>query len=181
MFEDIKAAFDAALDAAMGNSVGSVSLMRDAVIEAKAALKYMEEGLANTEAKLAAEARNLEDAIRRGGMAEDIGDEETASIAEEFAARHREKVEVLERKLEAQRAEMDIARREVRDMTNQLRSAQRGSPGMASGRSAGSGVGVGDGTGGGDGGEALRSELDQHAKESFAQRQLEELKRRMGK
>jgi hypothetical protein len=179
VFEDIRAAFESALDAAMGNTVGSVSQMRDAVIEAKAALKYMEEGLANTEAKLSAEARNLEDAVRRGGMAADIGDEETASIAEEFAARHREKVGVLERKLEAQRSEMDIARREVREMTEQLKAAQRGTPGMSSSRSAG--VGAGDGEGGGDGGEALRSELDQHAKETFAQRQLEELKRRMGK
>lgn len=170
MFEDIKAAFNAALDAAIGDQGPSTSLMRDAVIEARAAIKYMEEGLEKSSRKLARESRNLEDAERRGRLASEIGDGETVRIAEKFAAKHREKVEVLTRKVEAQKAELEIARRDVGEMTRQLKAAQRGGPGVSPGASASSHEA-----------DSLGATMDRDMKESFAERQLEELKRKMGK
>ena len=122
MFEDIKAAFNAALDAAGGDQSVSKSLMREAVIEARSAIKYLEESLAKSEAKLERERKNLEDATRRGGLAAEIGDQETVDVAESFAAKHREKVEIVGRKVEAQKAELAIARREEKSMTAQLKA-----------------------------------------------------------
>lgn len=172
MFEDIKAAFNSALGADTGDQGVSKSLMREAVIEARAAIKYMEESLAKSEEKLGRESRSLEDALRRGGLAAGIGDQETVDVAERFAAQHGEKVEVLQRKIEAQNAELAIARREEISMTNQLKTAQRGGPGVRSG--------AGESTPGRNE-DALEYEIEQRDNESLARRQLEELKRRMGK
>ncbi len=171
MFEEIKAAFNAALDAAGGDQGASKSLMRDAVIEARSAIKYMEEALIRSEKKLARETKSLEDATRRGRLAAEIEDSETVQIAEQFAAKHREKVEVLQRKVEAQKAELAIARREEQSMTAQLKSPQHGGPRVNSG--AWSSSRASD--------AALEQEIEQTDSEALARRQLEELKRRMGK
>src|SRR5688500_19877133 len=71
----------------------------DAMIEFKTALAVSREARVVTERELAAERRQLDDASRRGALAEGIGDAETARIAGEFIARHRERAELLERKL----------------------------------------------------------------------------------
>lgn len=171
MFEDIKAAFSAAI-AADGDQGVSKSLMREAVIEARAAIKYMEASLAKSEKKLYHENRGLEDATRRGGLAAEIGDRETVEVAQRFAAQHGEKVEILQRKIEVQNAELALARREEKSMTNQLKSAQRGGARVRSGDGDAPSGRIED---------ALENEIEQRDNESLASRQLEELKRRMGK
>jgi hypothetical protein len=173
MFEDIKAAFNSALDSAAGNEGVSKSLMREAVIEARSAIKYLEESLAKAEAKLKRELKNLDDATRRGGMAAGIGDQETVEVAERFATKHREKVEILERKVDAQKEELAVARREENSMTAQLKAAQRGGPQVRAGSSGSFAPGDNDG--------ALEEEIEKEDSQSLAARQLEELKRRMGK
>jgi hypothetical protein len=65
----------------------------------------------------------LADAERRGRLASEVPDAETMSLAERFAARHRERVGVLERKLIVQRDELMLAEREVAEMLNEYRMA----------------------------------------------------------
>jgi len=60
-------------------------------------------------------------------LAAQLPDQETVSVAERFAQRHRDRVGVLERKLAVQREELTLAEREAADMLNEYRGAQPGS------------------------------------------------------
>ncbi|MBW3572455.1 MAG: hypothetical protein KY467_15240, partial [Gemmatimonadetes bacterium] len=65
----------------------------------------------------------LEDAERRGALAQKAGDAETARIAGEFAERHRRRVAVLEDKARAARAEQELRAQEVQDMMRRYKEA----------------------------------------------------------
>ena len=92
------------------------------------------EALAATERELAAERKQLEDAERRGRLAAAVPDPETVAVAERFAARHRERVAVLERKIVVQRDELVAGRaRAGQEMT-------RGVPQRVDGRAVPSAV-----------------------------------------
>lgn len=91
--------------------------MRDAAVEAKVGVRVMREALAATEGELARERTQRDDAVRRGAQATEIGDTETATIAERFAARHGDRVRVLEQKVAVQREELALAERDLAEMT----------------------------------------------------------------
>jgi len=137
-----------------------------ALVEAKAGLALMRDQLAVAERALAAERAQLADAERRGSLAAGIGDRETADIATRYAERHHERVALLERKVAVQRDELALAEREYDGMRNDL--GQRP-----------------DAAGGGSGPEpdlddaVLRHELDRARRESAAEAQLEQLKRKV--
>jgi hypothetical protein len=99
--------------------------LRDALAEASVGLERMREALGSIERELAAERKQLEDAERRGRLAAAVPDPETVAIAGRFAVRHRERVVVLERKLAVQRDELGLARREIEEMTIEVRAAVR--------------------------------------------------------
>ena len=115
VFDGFRARLDRILADSGGQSDGRayVSGLRDAVIEAKAAVSSMRDQLGITERELAAEERQLADAERRGSMAEEIGDAETAAVAARFATKHRERAGVLERKLAVQREDAVDVRLDV--------------------------------------------------------------------
>ena len=100
--------------------------MRDALIEAKVGLTRMQEGITASERELAAERKQLEDAERRGRLAAAVPDQETARLAEMFATRHRERIEVLVRKIAVQRDELILAQREIEEMAAEVRKASSG-------------------------------------------------------
>jgi sugar diacid utilization regulator len=161
-------------------------MMREAVIQARASLEAMRQGLQQTEQRLAHERRQLADAERRGRLAAGIQDAETVEVAERFAAKHHERVEVLERKLDAQRRELTLAEREYEEMKAQLIVAERERPATDAARSVESAWRDLEAAGGTrpetdvkD--ELLRSQLDRSAREARADEQLQELKRKMGK
>ena len=89
----------------------------------------MRSALTATEQELASERRQLGDAERRRQLAAELPDQETVSVAERFAQRHRDRVGVLERKLLVQREELVLAEREVAEVLAEYRSAR---PGAAS-------------------------------------------------
>jgi hypothetical protein len=101
--------------------------MRDALIEAKVGLTRMNDALAASELELAAERKQLDDAERRGRLASAVPDQETVRVAELFAARHRERIEVLVRKIAVQRDELVLAQREIEEMAAEVRKAGSGS------------------------------------------------------
>lgn len=159
--------------------------LRDAVIEAKAAVSAMRDQLAATERELALERRQLADAERRGQLAGEIADRETVGIAERFAARHRERADVLERKLAVQHDELDLGVRELESMMGELRAAQQG-------RVPGSGTpadaawrGIEDAGGTRPDldleGELLKAQAERRLHEAAVDAQLAHLKKKLGK
>lgn len=149
-------------------------------MDAKVAVAEIQEALARTEREVAAERQRLADAERRGRLAGEIQDQETVAVADRFAAKHRERLGVLERKLVAQQEEMGLAQRELDDMQAQLKKAATAEPSTERAwRDIEEAGGAREGTDLRD--ELLRSDMDRAAREAAAQRQLEELKKKMRK
>jgi hypothetical protein len=188
VFERLRAAINAALDAATPDTDPRdvTGMMREAVIEARTSIEKMREGLATSEARLNHERQELADAERRGRLAAGIQDEQTAEIAERFAAKHRERVAVLEDKLEAQRAELALAEREYEEMKAQVVERERSRPETEAARKVESAwrdleaAGISRPETDVEG-ERLRRSMDRAAREAKADEQLEQLKKKMGK
>jgi hypothetical protein len=185
VFERLRAAVNQALEAATPrpNLRDLTGQMRHAVVELKVSVAEMRQALAVTEEQLAVERRTLEDALRRGRLAAEIHDQGTVTVAERFAARHAERVGVLESKVAAQRAELTLAERELEEMTAQFRTMERERP-TASGaagawRDLEAAGGVRPETDLAD--DLLKGQLERASREAAAEQQLRELKKRMGK
>ena len=100
-----------------------LSAMRREMVEARSNLPLYEKNVQGATAELERERRSLDDAVRRGGMAERIGDAETVRVAKEFAERHRQRVAVLEEKLRAAQAELQLRRAESEQMMQRYKEA----------------------------------------------------------
>lgn len=188
VFDRLRNAFRAALDAASPGDLRELARrMREAVIEAGAAVQEMREGLERTERELAAERQRAADAERRGRLAAEIQDGETVAVAQRFAAKHRERVGMLERKLAAQRDELALAERDRTEMQADLVRAERDQPATEAERSAARAWRELREAGGGAPaetdlqGDLLRADLDAAARDAAAERQLREIKKRVKK
>lgn len=137
-----------------------------ALVEAKVGISTMRDALAAAERSLAQERQQLSDAERRGRMAAEIGDQETAEVADRFTARHRERVQLLERKVEVQRDELALAEREYESMRAEFQQRRGAVPPVP-----GLGPDVDD--------SGLQHQLDRAAMESAAEAQLAHLKRKV--
>jgi hypothetical protein len=122
VFEGLKARLDRLFADAPVDRRAAEGDLREALIEAKVGLGVMREALAKTDAELAGERRQQADAERRGALAAEIGDTETVEIAARFAARHAERAEVLQRKVEVQREELRLAEREAAEIAAMFRA-----------------------------------------------------------
>lgn len=162
-----------------------VTQLHAALLEMKVAVGTLRDGLAATERQLANEQQQLEDAERRGRLAAAIPDPETVQVAEQFAARHRERVTVLERKLAAQREELALAERDQEQLTAAYRSARTGGGGErtaaqeAAWRDIEAAGGTRPETDVSD--ELLRGQIDRQRMDAAVEAQLEHLKKKMGK
>jgi len=188
VFERLRDALRAALDAATppGDLRDLARQMREAVVEAKLAVGETREAVARTDRDLTQERQRLADAERRGRLASEIQDQETVDVARRFAAKHRERTDVLEKKLAALKDELALYERELGDMQGQLVRAERDRPLTEAERSAErawrelqAAGGARPGTD--PEGELLKSQLDRAAREAAADRQLRELKKKMKK
>src|SRR5688572_2121048 len=180
MFERLKETLrDALSRASSPQGRAALAQMRDALVQAKVGLADLRHGVDRTRARLDAERAELDTVRRRGKLAADIDDRETVRIAEQYERKHGERVVVLEKKLTAQEEELTLAEHEIEEMTAQLRAAYVGvvppdaaappppMPDPLEEARAES--------------DALRRDIDRAARDAAAQRQLDELKRRMGK
>lgn len=162
--------------------------MKQALVSAKLGVEDLERGVDVTRRKLEAERQGLETVTRRKGLAAGISDAETVAIAEKYEGQHRERIAVLERKLDAQEAEAALARRDYDEMLAQLKAASAGAGNVGAGTSpAGTSRTPTDAELGLPDDGALNAELDslhrqraREAKDADAAARLEELKRRMG-
>ena len=132
MINDLRNLFSSAWDAFLAelgrrdpedHVAGLLSGMRREMVDARASLPLYEDAVRAADAELARERKALEDAVRRGGLAERINDAETVRIAAEFAERHRKRVAVLEDKARAARAEQELRAQEVQDMMRRYKEA----------------------------------------------------------
>ena len=149
------------------------SRLHEAMIEFKTALAVNREARVATERELGAERRQLDDAARRGALAEGIGDAETARIAAEFIARHRERAELLERKLAVVVDEIAYMEREYEGLASRFRDARQAGglsspplpPDVLNDREF----------------DALKARADREAAELAVKAQLELLKKKLNK
>jgi hypothetical protein len=129
VFESLKSRLDRLLrDHSRADPRARAAALREALLEAKVGVATMQSALVATERELAVERRQLADAERRGRLAADLPDTETVALAERYAARHRERVGVLERKLVVQRDELVLAEREMAEMWAEFRGVGAGAP-----------------------------------------------------
>lgn len=98
--------------------------MKNEVADAKVRIRELEDLIARADAEAARERKDAETARRRGGMASGIGDEETARLALEFAAKHEERLRILEQKATAMRDELALRTKEVEEMLVKVKEAQ---------------------------------------------------------
>ncbi|HEX7119532.1 MAG TPA: hypothetical protein VF212_12130 [Longimicrobiales bacterium] len=182
MFEDWKQAWRDAvanfwreLDDAGGAAADAerIAAMRRDVRAARAELDRVAAELGRARDQLAEERQAEQSCRRRERLARGIGDDETARIAAEYAARHAERAGVLDRKVRAIEDELALRRRDVEEMESALRAVRSAAAAPEVG-------GVDDPATAGD--EAAEREfrrMERRAREREAERRLEELKRGM--
>ena len=157
---------------ASGDRRARASGLHDAMVEFKTALAENRQARGAAERELAAEQGQLENSVRRGGLAEGIGDSETARIAGEYAARHRERIGLLERKLSVIKDEIGWLEREYEGLKAQYQSARQQS-GMQGAPPA---PDLEDREF-----DVLKARADRAAAEQAVQAQLDLLKKKLGK
>ena len=192
MFDQLRASFRSMLDSARSpaDHRAVAAEMKATLVQARMGLDDLRGGVAQTQERLATARAELETTRRRGRLAADIADRETVEVAARFEQQQAERVAVLERKLEAQEAELSLAEREVAGLTADYRRAAAGVPiggaggraGDAAARAAAAEVDeiVGRGPGA-DALDALTRERARAEREASADERLAALKRRMGK
>jgi hypothetical protein len=165
-----------------GDARARTAQLHAALLEAKVAVGAMRDALEATERGLSEERRRLEDAKRRGKLAAQIPDPETVAVAEQFVLRHRERVAVLEKKVELQREELVLAQRDLEQLAGEFRALREGRGG---GRTPGQEAAWRDVEAAGGtrpetdvDGELLKSQLNRRQMEAAVEAQLEHLKKK---
>ena len=174
-FDGIRARIDQML-AELGRVTDTRSVaagLFDAMVETKAAIAAIREAMVTTDRELAVERQKLADAERHGKLAENIQDTETLELARIWSAKHRERVELLERKRLVQQDELGYAERQLEEMTAHYRRAKAGIP---------SGATPAAGTPEPDPDFArLEHEVKRQERAAAVEQQLAELKRKLGR
>ena len=183
MFDGLKARLERLLRERGGADPRAYAAsLREAMVEARFGVTEMRRVLTAAETELQSERKQLVDTERRGKLAAAVPDPETVAVAERFAARHRERIMVLERKVTVQRDELALAEREVQEMAAQLRTASSGSAGSsASIDAAWRDLEAAGATRTPDESDRTATELDRKRREQAVEAQLAYLKRKMGK
>lgn len=188
VFENLRQSLDDLLDSRLSPE-GRRSLLADmkrTLAMARVGVEDLQAGVAATRKRLEAQLAELETVRRRKGLAEGINDVETVQVAERYEAQLAEKVQVLERKLEVQQAEADIAQRELDEMTAAIKQSALGGTVASGPDRVGASEREADAAANPD--AALASEFDSLSRsqrrqqhEAAAEDRLAALKRRMGK
>jgi hypothetical protein len=169
MLDGLKARLERLLaEAGRADGRTRAAMLREALIDARTGIGVMRDALAAVEAELAAERKRLDDAERRGRLAAEVPDPETVAVAERFAAKHRERVTLLERKLALQRDELAIAEREEAQISVEFRAARSGTDRVIRPVPEPED-------------DHLEYETDQRAREAAVEAQLAYLKKKLGK
>ena len=189
MFESFRQSLSDLMDRATPPEERRAGLarMKQTLVQARMGLEDLRGGVVTTRQRLDGELRELETMRRRKAAATGINDAETVALAEKYEAVHSERADVLRRKLEAQEAELTMVEREVSEMTVELKRAAVGAA-SAAGTISDDARASAEADSILDQGAGVAEEIDalgragrRTAREAEAERQLAELKRRMGK
>ena len=101
-----------------------LTAMRREMVAGRALIREIELLLGEQRQELASEQTALTECERRGGLAARIGDQETELVARGFAARHRERIAILEQKIGATTRELELRNREVAEMRTRDEQAE---------------------------------------------------------
>jgi phage shock protein A len=188
VFESLKATIQDLLNGRVAPTDRRAAIyeMKRALVSAKLGVEDLREGVEITRRKLNTEREQLETVRRRKTLAEGINDAETVALAVKYEQQHGDHVAVLERKLDAQEAEAQLAERELAGMMSQLKAANAG-VGSSTDRTGSRGGGISDEELGLPDDSKLHAELDNLARankrsaaDADAEAKLAELKKRMG-
>ncbi len=127
MVDDVLDRMEAKQDGVSEDDIDRViHAMREELVETRARITELE-ALLRSQLRQADEERDAARiAERRAAKAAEIGDTETVEVANRFAARHRQRLEVLVIKAEAAQAEIQQHRAEAAQGAEQLKSAMAG-------------------------------------------------------
>lgn len=172
--DDIKAHLDRIFAAGTRTSSREqAATLRDALVEFKVGIGQLTEAQTRSERELEVARKEAADYARRGQAALEIGDHETVRLADEFTAKARERVDLLERKVIVQRDELTMAQRDYEETKQRFQSASRGvpldAPAPADPLASPDRISSVD--------QAL---MDQRAREAAVDAQLEHLKKKFG-
>ncbi|HWA17346.1 MAG TPA: hypothetical protein VG817_13005 [Gemmatimonadales bacterium] len=153
------------------------------MVEAKVAVAGMREALKQSEGQLTREQQQLADAERRGTLAAQIDDQETTRVAEQFVARHRERIGLLTRKLEVQREELRLAEADLDKMTTEWRGLKTGTGRTANQQAAWNDLEAAGGVRPETDldGELLKHQIRRSQLDAVVDAQLDHLKKKMGR
>ncbi len=98
--------------------------MRDEVTDAKTALRDLQDEIERTDSEARRAKGEAETCRRREGMANQIGDEETARVAVQFAAKYEKRRALMEQKAVALREELEFRKGEIEEMLAKIKEAQ---------------------------------------------------------
>lgn len=98
------------------------------VAGARSHIQRLDNDIGDARMRLKDERQEVEACDRRQRMARDIGDSETARIAGEYGERHRERVAVLEKKIDALESERRLWRRDLDEMERALQEGRVEAP-----------------------------------------------------
>lgn len=133
MFEDLRAAFRQAIenfnrelhrDQVPENVDRLLAGMQKELVEARAQVSDLEGQVERARAQASHEAEQAEACARREEMARRIEDDETADLAADYGARHRERHELLTQKVATLEEELAFRRRDAEDMMRRLKEAR---------------------------------------------------------
>lgn len=133
MFENLRDAFREAIanfkdEMARDQVPGAVdrllSGMHQEVTDAKTALGDLERQIERTEAEARSAKAEAETCRRREGMAKEIGDDETARVAAEYAQKYEKRKTLMDQKAAALRQELEFRRGEIEDMLSKIKEAR---------------------------------------------------------
>ena len=105
--------------------------MESEATSAKVNLEDLKSQLSRARARAEAEAKEAETCRRREEMARKIGDEETATVAGQYAEKHLNRCQVLTEKGDAIEAEIRLREKEVEEMIEQIKEARRNRDALA--------------------------------------------------
>ncbi|MEI2720555.1 MAG: hypothetical protein V9E87_10500 [Gemmatimonadales bacterium] len=176
-FDDLKAHLDRLFAPRAGATARDQAAgLREALVEFKIGIGQLREALGRTEGELTQARREAEDYARRGRLANEIGDTETVTLAEEFTAKAASRVDLLERKVLVQRDELRLAEEDYEATKRRYQSAARGIPGDA-GQPLGAAAEPGSTV---DESPFESYALEQRAREAAVEAQLAHLKKQLG-
>lgn len=178
MLDDLKQAWHQAVDnfwrelrAEDEGGEGQLRAMQRQIASARSEERRIEGEAARCRNLRDAELKEIEVCRRREAMAEGIGDAETVEVARRFAARHQEKADFLERKIQVIEAERELLRKEIVEMDRAL-GEFRSTHGLSEGEGPAPSLEE-------DRSSADFDRLRQAQRERAAEERLEELKRKM--